>query len=84
LPKGATVLEFMPEDFAAYGHPFTFRNLASVASIQYAVSGMETHAKKTKWTPPQKTRAEVRLKIINADRQLDLNKLKRALQCVLD
>jgi hypothetical protein len=84
LPKGATVLEFMPEDFAAYGHPFTFRNLASVASIQYAVSGMETHAKKTKWTPPQKTGAEVRLKIINADRRLDLNKLKRALQCVLD
>ena len=82
LPKGATVLEFMPEEFAAYAHPFPYRSLAEAAHVNYAVSGMGPEGEKWQWTKPSQASTALRYQKVNAPRSLDIPKLTRAIkQC---
>jgi capsular polysaccharide biosynthesis protein len=82
LPKGATVLEFMPEEFAAYAHPFPYRSLAEAAQVNYAVSGMGPEGEKWQWTKPSQASTALRYQKVNAPRSLDIPKLTRAIkQC---
>lgn len=80
LPKGATVLEFMPEDFAAYAHPFPYRSLAFAVQVNYAVSGMGAEGEISKWTKPTQAKTNMRYQKVNAPRTLNLEKLTQALE----
>ncbi len=84
LPKGATVLEFMPEEFAAYAHPFPYRSLANAVQVNYAVSGIEKSGKKTKSICPQKAKTKIRYKLINQAMSINIQKLNMALGFVCE
>lgn len=38
LKAQAFLFEFIPERFAAYGHPFTFRSIAQALGVHFAAS----------------------------------------------
>lgn len=81
LQAQSLLLEFIPERFAAYGHPFTFRSMAQALDVHYAVSGMDETAK-SKWIPAQKTKAKTRLDLINSHQKLSTFKLNQALSAI--
>lgn len=81
LPEGAKLLEFIPNAFAAYGHPFTFRALAFAADIGYGVSGIKSGVM-FPWTEAKKKKAEIRLGLINSNQEFCLEKLKRAVEAI--
>lgn len=81
LQNQAQLLEFIPETFAAYGHPFTFRSMANALNVRYGVSGIG-HSSKPNWTPPQKTKANIRLDLINSHQSVSIEKLNLALSAI--
>ena len=81
LPENSTVLECLPEEFAAYAHPFPFRALAHAVQVRYALTGMDQSQNKFKWVQPQNAKTTVRLQKVNAPRRFDLEKLTKAVEC---
>ncbi len=82
LPKGATVLEFMPEEFAAYAHPFPYRSLAHAVQVKYAVSGIESSGTEVQSICPQKATPKIRYKLINKNMSINFHKLYSAVKIV--
>ncbi len=82
LPKGATVLEFMPEDFAAYAHPFPYQSLAQACQVNYAVSGMSDLEMNLKRTKPSKANPAWRQQLVNANKTLSITKLRNAIAAI--
>ena len=81
LPANSTVLECLPEEFAAYAHPFPYRALAHAVQVKYALTGMEQRQNQYKWVQPQNAKTSVRYQKVNAPRRFDLEKLTKALEC---
>jgi hypothetical protein len=82
LPKNSIALEFMPEAFAAYAHPFPYRSLANAVQVNYAVSGTEKAGTRFKPTSPKDADPIIRYKRINSLLSMDLAKLDLALDSV--
>lgn len=81
LPANSTVLECMPEEFAAYAHPFPYRALAHAVQVKYALTGMDPPQNQIKWVWPKQAKTSVRYQKVNAPRHFDLDKLTKALEC---
>ena len=79
LPEKSTVLECLPEEFAAYAHPFPYRSLAYACSVQYMVTGMAESNIQVDWIKPQTATPEIRRQLVNAPRILSIQKLTSAL-----
>jgi hypothetical protein len=79
LQEGAKLLEFIPNAFAAYGHPFTFRALAYASGLCYGVSGMTAGAIFS-WIKGKNLNSKIRLNLINSNQELCLEKVILAFQ----
>ncbi len=82
LPANSTVLECMPEEFAAYAHPFPYRALAHACSVQYMVTGMAESNIQFDWIKPKNASPEIRRQLVNAPRILSTQKLTSALSAI--
>jgi hypothetical protein len=72
----------MPEEFAAYAHPFPYRSLAHAVQVKYAVSGIESSGTEVQSICPQKATPKIRYKLINKNMSINFHKLYSAVKIV--